>query len=82
MDVIDKIDFVEVPTLVKKLQVRRHRKKRINKKWLKRYGVVTIPDENYYLSIGSSGRYVLCAHPKTMARVRAYIDAEKITAGG
>jgi len=31
--------------ITKDVQARKHRKKRINKKWLKRYGYKTVPDD-------------------------------------
>lgn len=31
--------------ITKDVQARKHRKKRINKKWLKRYGHKTVPDD-------------------------------------
>ena len=43
------IEIVEIPERVVEVQVRKHRKKRINKKWRKRYGVRLVLDMNCYL---------------------------------
>lgn len=51
--------------ITKSEQARRHRKKRINKKWLKRYGYKQVPDlEHFYVTIiPGQGKTLLC-HPK------------------
>lgn len=45
---IDEATFPDMWDLqyIKVVQARRHKKKRINKKWLKRYGVISIPVES------------------------------------
>lgn len=43
------IEVVEIPERLVQVQVRTHRKKRINKKWRKRYGVKVVMDLNCYL---------------------------------
>lgn len=35
--------------ITKDVQARKHRKKRINKKWLKRYGYKIVPDDKKYM---------------------------------
>lgn len=42
-------DIIEIPDRTYTVQVRTHRKKRINKKWRKRYGVKVVMDLNCYL---------------------------------
>ena len=37
---------------VNNVQARKHKKKRINKKWLKRYGVVAVPRKDFFLFDG------------------------------
>ena len=46
-------------------QSRTHKKKRINKKWLKKYGVKAIPDENIYIT----GDTAFC-HPRIAAKIK------------
>lgn len=47
------------------VQARKHKKKRINKKWLKRYGLKRIPSKDI---IVANGRILV--HPKTFAKLR------------
>lgn len=42
MDLISTFNAMPVIITTRKRQARKHRKKRINKKWLKRYGIITI----------------------------------------
>ena len=43
------VEIIEIPERVIQVQVKKHRKKRINKKWRKRYGVKVVVDLNCYL---------------------------------
>lgn len=43
------IEIIEIPERITEVQVRTHKKKRINKKWRKRYGVKVVVDLNCYL---------------------------------
>lgn len=43
------IEIVEIPDRLIQVQVKKHRKKRINKKWRKRYGVKLVLDLSCYL---------------------------------
>ncbi|MBR3973023.1 MAG: hypothetical protein IKJ99_03615 [Oscillospiraceae bacterium] len=43
------VEIIEIPERITEAQVRKHRKKRINKKWRKRYGVKLAVDLNCYL---------------------------------
>lgn len=51
----------ETNYLTKKVQKKTHRKKRINKKWLKRYGMHDVPDDGHVLVMGD----VLFMTPRT-----------------
>lgn len=39
--------------ITKTVQARCHKKRRINKKWLKRYGYKSVPDDNKMLVVGN-----------------------------
>lgn len=57
--------LVGTNALYKEVQCRIHRKHRINKKWLKKYGYKTVPDD---------GRLIVCgdcifATPKTVKKI-------------
>ena len=52
---------------VNKVQTRKHRKKRINKKWLKLYGY-TIKDYTSYVVDGK-----ICMHPLLFKKMEKYI---------
>jgi hypothetical protein len=51
--------------ITKRVQRRTHRKKRINKKWLKRYGYKTVPDHEKVVRTGNC----LYATPKTIRKI-------------
>ncbi len=42
----------ETTAITKQVQRRRHRKRRINKKWLKRYGYKTVLDDEKIIRVG------------------------------
>lgn len=42
MDLISAFNAMPVIITTRRRQARKHKKKRINKKWLKRYGIITI----------------------------------------
>ena len=44
----------ETTAITKQVQRRRHRKRRINKKWLKRYGCKTVLDDEKIIRVGDS----------------------------
>ena len=56
-------EIIENPDLVVKIRVRRHRKKRIDKKWEKRYGYRIVPDRKGYLFKDEHGRVKIIIHP-------------------
>ncbi len=62
--------LIESNAITKEVQRRTHRKKRINKKWLKRYGYKTVPDHGRVVRMGD----VIFGTPKT---IRKIIEAAK-----
>lgn len=57
--------LVEAPFMCDKVQARKHKKKRINKKWRKRYGMKEIP----WTKIFVLGNNAIYAHPKMIERL-------------
>lgn len=57
-----------VPHMSDKVQARTHKKKRINKKWRKRYGVIEVPWNKFYIE----GNRIYC-HPKMVEKIKAEI---------
>lgn len=57
--------LIEVPCMCDNVQARKHKKKRINKKWRKRYGTKEIPWTK--LLVTASGD--IYGHPKMIARI-------------
>ncbi len=62
--------LIESNAITKEVQRRTHRKKRINKKWLKRYGYKTVPDHGRVVRMGD----VIFGTPKTIWKI---IEAAK-----
>lgn len=56
--------------ITKDVQARRHKRKRINKKWLKRYGFKKVPDNT---KIFVTDEYVFMTE-KTYEKVKAILD--------
>lgn len=58
----------------KQVQARRHRKKRINKKWLKKYGYTWVPnlDAVHVADVPGYGKVLIC-HPKMVDKLEAAI---------
>lgn len=46
------VRLIETNAITKEVQRRTHRKKRINKKWLKRFGYKTVPDHGRVIRMG------------------------------
>lgn len=63
---LDGYTIVEAPFMCDKVQARTHKKKRINKKWRKRYGMKEIPWTK--LVITENKR--IFGHPKMIARLK------------
>ena len=62
--------LIETTVFTKKVQNRTHKKKRINKKWMKKYGFKEVPD--YGKVVVAMG--CIFAHPKTIAKIKYCID--------
>lgn len=65
--------IIGVPYMMNIVQARTHKKKRINKKWRKRYGVKEIPWNKLIIE----GNKIYC-HPKWVERIEAEIDMGKM----
>ena len=65
------IRIVETSFITKEVQRRTHRKKRINKKWRKRYGMKTVEDPTKAILYKDPvGDNVLFVHPRMAERLR------------
>jgi hypothetical protein len=60
--------LIEVSHMADKVQARRHKKKRINKKWLKIYGMRDIPWKKFVIVDGK-----IYGHPKMIEKLIAEI---------
>lgn len=60
--------IIPVSYMADKVQARKHKKKRINKKWRKRYGMKEIPWNKFYVE----GNRIYC-HPKWVEKLKAEI---------
>ena len=63
------LQLIETNAITKEVQARTHRKRRINKKWLKRYGYKTVPDHGKILVFGDR----LYATPRTIKKIIAMV---------
>jgi hypothetical protein len=61
-------DIIGVSSMADNVQARTHKKKRINKKWRKRYGFKEIPWNKFYIE----GNRIYC-HPKMIEKIKAEI---------
>ena len=61
--------LIETTVITKEVQCRTHRKRRINKKWLKRYGYKTILDDGRIIQFGDC----IYATPNAIKRIIATI---------
>ena len=55
--------------ITKDVQARRHKKKRINKKWLKRYGHKAVPDNNKVIMTNDTVYMTKKCHDKLAKRL-------------
>ena len=62
-------------SITKEVRSRTHKKRRIDKKWLKKYGYKHIPDNNTILHIGDS----LYMTQKCYDKIKDQIDVKEIT---
>lgn len=59
--------LIETDAITKQVQCRTHRKRRINKKWQKRYGYKTVLDDGRIIQFGDC----ILATPKTIKKIIA-----------
>ena len=64
--------LIETTAITKEVQRRTHRKRRINKKWLKRYGYKTVLDDGKLIISGDC----IFATPKTIKKIIAAMQGE------
>jgi hypothetical protein len=64
--------LVETTAITKQVQRRTHRKRRINKKWLKRYGCKTVLDDERIIQFGDC----ILATPNTIKKIIAATEKE------
>lgn len=62
--------LIETNAITKQVQKRTHRKRRINKKWLKRYGYKTVPDDTKLLVMGDCIYATPCGAKRIMKMLR------------
>ena len=65
--------IVKTNAITKEIQRRTHRKRRINKKWAKRYGYKTVPDDEIIIRQGS----MIFATPNGVERIKKAINGGK-----
>jgi len=63
------LNIVESIGMVIKTQKRKHHKKRINKKWLKKYGYNSKPNPDVFLTNNS-----IVGHPETIRKLQQLIN--------
>jgi len=64
--------LIETTAITKQVQRRTHRKRRINKKWAKRYGYKTVLDDGSIIQFGDC----ILATPKTIKKIIAITEKE------
>jgi hypothetical protein len=64
--------LVETTAITKQVQRRAHRKRRINKKWLKKYGYKTVLDDGRIIQFGDC----ILATPNTIKKIIAVVEKE------
>ena len=57
----DGYKLIEAPYMEDKVQAKTHKKKRINKKWKKRYGMKDVPWKKFFVNTNDGTIY---GHPK------------------
>ena len=60
--------LIETTAITKQVQRRTHRKRRINKKWEKKYGYKTVLDDGRIIQFGDC----ILATPKTIKKIIAF----------
>lgn len=61
-------DLIGVSYMADTVQIRTHKKKRINKKWRKRYGVKEVPWNKFIVA-----DHKIYCHPKMIEKIKAEI---------
>lgn len=61
---------IAIPYMADRVQARTHKKKRINKKWRKRYGFREVPWKQFYIDTANMRIY---CHPKIVEKIKAEI---------
>lgn len=64
--------LIETTAITKQVQCRTHRKRRINKKWRKRYGYKTVLDDGRIIQFGDC----ILATPNTVKKIIAATKKE------
>lgn len=62
----DGYPLIEVPCMADRVQARKHKKKRINKKWKKRYGIKDVPWKNFLVTNDRK----IYGHPKMIEAIK------------
>lgn len=70
---INGLRLIETTAITKKVQRRTHKKRRINKKWAKRYGYREAPDTKKIVLVGGN----IYAHPTLAEKIINEILKEK-----
>lgn len=70
---INGLRLIETTAITKKVQRRTHKKRRINKKWAKRYGYREVPDTKKIVLVGGH----IYAHPTLAEKIINEILKEK-----
>lgn len=65
MGMLGSMEVIENQWLIVSVQKRTHRKKRINKKWRKRYGLKQVPDPKVYVLTP----HTIHGHPETISKL-------------
>lgn len=65
------------------VQARTHKKTRINKKWLKRYGYKQVPDMSAICiaDVPGMGKVLFC-HPKLYEKIKGALEEMEVPAAG
>lgn len=63
--------ILESPFCTDSVRVRRHKKRRIDKKWLKRYGYHEVPKKEFYLL---TKQRVILAHPIIVQKLKESLN--------
>lgn len=65
--------IIETPFMCDTVQAKKHKKKRVNKKWKKRYGMKEIPKNSVLIT--NDGKII--AHPEIVNRIKMELAMRK-----